>query len=168
MTSVIDALRRETTLARFSWAAQDHPDSRALTRELRRELNVTASDVGWRRALGDLGSPRALAQGYIDELPRPVPRWSTGAVWGGIALAFALYTAMAYGFGTMDTLSELAGPEGLTVHRRFLGADFTYTGGPDELGMTGSFGWGWAAVHLAIFVVPFALGSRIWRLRFRP
>lgn len=167
MTPVIDVLRRETTLARFSWAVQDHPDSRELTRELRRELKATASDVGWRRALSDLGSPRTLAQGYLDELPRPVPRWSAGAVWGGIALAFALYTAMAYAFGTLDTLSELAGTEALSVHRQFLGADFTYTGGPDELAMTGSFGWAWVAVHLAVFVIPFALGARIWRLRFR-
>lgn len=167
MTSLHDRLRRDLVLIRFSWAVQDHPQARRLTRELRRELDTTATEVGMAPALDDLGSPRTLAAGYLAEHDRPIPRWTAGAIWGGIALAFALYTGLAYAFGTLDTLAELAGPESLSVQRRILGATFVYVGGPDELSMTWTLGWGWLVLHLLIFVAPCALGARIWRLWLR-
>ncbi|MEV7972488.1 hypothetical protein [Cellulomonas sp. NPDC089187] len=167
MTTLRDHLRRDLVVTRFSWAVQDHPQSRRLTRELRRELKATAAEVGWARALDDLGSPTALARGYLAEYDRPIPRWATGAVWGGIVLAFLLYTGMAYGFGTLDTLSDLAVDGPLSVERGMLGATFTYTGGPDELSTSAALSWGWFALHAVAFTVPFLLGARIWRLWLR-
>jgi len=164
MTTLRDRLHRDLVLTRFSWAIQDHPHARRLTRELRREIDATAAEVGMRQTLADLGSPRALADGYLAEHDRPLPRWTAGAVWAGIALAFALYTGMAYGFGTMDALADLAGDEALSVERGVLGATFVYTGGPGELSMAASLSWGWFGLHLLIALVPFALGARIWRL----
>lgn len=168
MTSLRDRLRRDLVLTRFSWAIQDHPDARRLTRELRRELGATAAEVGLARALDDLGSPTALARGYLSEHDRPIPRWTTGTIWGAVALAFAFYTGLAYAFGTLDTLQELADAAPLTAQRGVLGATFTYTGGPEELSMTGGLSWGWFALHALVFAVPFALGARIWRLWVRP
>ncbi|GIG26889.1 hypothetical protein [Cellulomonas denverensis] len=167
MTTLRDRLRRDLVLIRFSWAIQDHPQASALTREVRRELAATAAEVGLGRALDDLGNPRVLADGYLEALDRPIPRWTAGTVWGAIALAFALYTGLAYGFGTLDALADLAGDGTLSARRVVLGATFDYTAGPAELSTTWSLSWGWFALHVLVFALPFALGARIWRLRFR-
>lgn len=165
MTSLRDRLHRDLTLVRFSWAVQDHPQSRHLTRELRRELDTTAAEIGMARAVADLGGPRALADGHLAELDHPAPRWTAGAVWGGIVLAFVLYTQMAYAFGTLDTLAELAGSETLTAHREVLGTRITFEAGPDALMTTLRPSWGWILLHVVAFAGPFLLGARVWRVR---
>ena len=80
-TSPTDRARREWFLIRFSWHMQDFPQKqyRQIKRDLRQELTTAGADVGMRHAVADLGRPRTLADGYIAELGRPVPRWTTGA-----------------------------------------------------------------------------------------
>jgi len=159
-TSLRDTLVRERYLLRFSWAMQDYPRHKTVVRELRRELTATASEVGMRRAVTDLGHPRVLADGHLGELGRPVPRWTTGAVWGALALGAVVYLAMAYGFGTLDTLDQLGGG---TVERVFLGATTTFTSDGDAIGMGTTLTWQALVFSAAVFTVPFLLGARVWR-----
>lgn len=162
MTSLPDALRRELHLARFSWAVQDHPDASRLTRELRREITATATAVGIRQTLADLGRPGTLAEAYVAELGRPAPRWRTGVLWSGFAFALLLYTQLAYGIGTLDALADLGGT---TLHRTMLGSQITFWVDDSGMGATMTFGGGWLALHLAAVVVPLLLGARVWRWR---
>ncbi|MBO3083607.1 hypothetical protein [Cellulomonas fengjieae] len=159
-TSLRDTLVRERYLLRFSWALQDFPGYRTVVRDLRTELTATAAETGMRRAVADLGHPRVLADGYLAELDRPVPRWTTGAVWGALALGALLYLAMAYGFGTLDTLEELGGG---TVQRAFLGVTTTFTNDGSSISMGSTVTWQALAVYAAVFAVPFLLGARVWR-----
>ena len=159
-TSLRDTLVRERYLLRFDWAMQDFPKHKTVVRELRTELTAAASEVGMRQAVADLGHPRVLADGYLSELGRPVPRWTTGAVWGGLAVGAVVYLVMAYTFGTLDTLDQLGGG---TIEREFLGATavFTSTDGGISAGTT--LTWQSLVFFAAVFTVPFLLGSRAWR-----
>ncbi|WP_421734687.1 hypothetical protein [Cellulomonas sp.] len=160
MTTLRDTLIRERYLTRFSWAMQDFPKYKRVVRELRTELTAASAEVGMRQAVADLGHPRVLAESYLSGLGRPVPRWTTGAVWGGLAVGAVVYLAMAYTFGTLDTLEQLGGG---TVEREFLGATVVYT--HDDGGISTSFTLTWQALvfYAAVFTVPFLLGARVWR-----
>ncbi|GCE78083.1 hypothetical protein [Cellulomonas biazotea] len=155
-----DLLVRETFLARFSWAVQDYPKPDRLVRELRRELTATATDVGMRRAVADLGHPRVLAEGYLASLDRRVPRWATGATWAALAVGAVAYLLVAYAFGTLDTLEDLGGG---SVTRTALGATTVYTSTDDGLSVATEGSWQWAVLYAALFGVVFVLGSRLWR-----
>ena len=117
-TSFRDTLIRERYLLHFDWAMQDYPKPKRIVRELRTELTATASEVGMRQAVADLGHPRVLADAYLSELGRRVPRWTTGAVWGALAIAVVMYLTVAYAIGTLDTIDQMGGG---TVERVFLG-----------------------------------------------
>ena len=84
--TAIDLLRREYFLNRFSWHAQDFPGYVKVKRDLRRELTVTAGEIGMAQAVASLGDPRRLASDYLDNLERPYPRWNSGAWWAGAGL----------------------------------------------------------------------------------
>jgi hypothetical protein len=159
-TSLRDTLVRERYLLRLDWAMQDYPKHKPVVRELRTELTATASEVGMRQAVADLGHPRALADAYLSELGRPVPRWSTGAVWGALAVAAVAYLVVAYAIGTLDTLGQLGGG---TVERVFLGATTTFTNEDDALSVTSTFTWQALVFYACVFTVPFLLGARVWR-----
>ncbi|WP_315095667.1 hypothetical protein [uncultured Cellulomonas sp.] len=161
-TSLRDSLVRERYLLRFSWAMQDFPKYKRIVREMRTELTATASEVGMRRAVADLGHPRALAEGYLGELGRPVPRWNTGAVWGSLAVGAVVYLALAYAFGTLDTLEQLGGG---TVERVFLGATTTLTSDDRVIEVGWRLTWQALAFYALVFAVPFLLGARVWRVR---
>ena len=159
-TSLRDAWTRERYLLQFSWAMQDYPKNAAIKRELRTELTATAAEVGMRQAVADLGHPRLLAEGYIAELGRRVPRWTTGAVWGTLALCAMVYLVLAYSAGTLDTLAQLGGG---TVERVFLGATTTYTHTADAVSVGSTLTWQVAVFYLAVFTIPYLLGARVWR-----
>jgi len=160
-TSLRDTLARESYLTRLSWALQDHPKDKQIVRELRTELTATATEVGMRRAVAGLGHPRALADAYLGELGRPVPRWATGAVWGGLAVAAVAYLAFAYGIGTLDTIGQMGGG---TLERVFLGATTTFTNDADALSVSGAITWQTLVFFACVFTVPFLLGARVWRV----
>jgi len=158
--SLRDTLVRERYLLRVSWALQDFPRYRTVVRDLRTELTATASEVGMRRAVADLGHPRVLADEYLAGLSRRVPRWTTGAVWGALAVGAVVYLAMAYALGTLDTLDALGGG---TVDREFLGATSTFTNDAETLSLVTTVTWQALVFHAAVFTVPFLLGARAWR-----
>lgn len=160
MTSTRDTLVRELYLTRFSWAMQDYPKYKTIVRELRTELTATAAEVGMRQAVADLGHPRVLADGYLSELGRPVPRWTTGAVWGALAVGAVAYLAVAYGIGTLDTIGQMGGG---TLERVFLGATTTFTNDDDALSVASTLTWQVLVFYACVFTVPFLLGARVWR-----
>ncbi|WP_456787458.1 hypothetical protein [Cellulomonas sp. P5_C5] len=158
--SLHDTLVRERYLLRFSWAMQDYPKYKPVVRELRTELTATAAEVGMRKAVADLGHPRVLADGYLSELGRPVPRWTTGAVWGALAVGAVAYLAMAYAMGTLDTIEQMGGG---TLERVFLGATTTFIAEGRTLAVESTFTWQVLAFYALVFTVPFLLGARVWR-----
>ena len=158
--SLRDRLVREAYLTRFSWAVQDHPQDRALVRDVRREVTATADQIGMRAAVAGLGHPRVLAEGYLASLDRRVPRWATGATWAALAVGAVAYLLVAYAFGTLDTLEDLGGG---TVTRTALGATTVYTSTDGGLSVETEGSWQWVVLYAALFGVVFVLGSRLWR-----
>jgi hypothetical protein len=160
-----DRITRERYLFRFSWAMQDYPRSRHLTRELRTELTATATEVGMARAVAGLGHPRVLAEGYIAELGRRLPRWGTGAVWGALAVSALVWLSLAYAAGTLDTLDAMGGG---TVQHSAFGATTTYVNTADSLSVSSEATWQLLVLYLVVFLVPYLLGARVWRAWTRP
>lgn len=161
-----DRLRRERYLARVSWAMQDYPCAafKQIKRELRAEVSAAASDVGMEQALRDLGHPRVLAEGYIAQLGHRLPRYVSGALAAALAVAGLAYLAMAYAFGTLDTLGALGGG---SVTTEPLGAVTTFTHTDTELSVQTSMTWQVALLYAVTATIAFVLGSRLWRLRGR-
>lgn len=159
-------LRDRTRLAwyrtRFDWAMQDYPrkELKRIKADLRSELTVAALDVGTARALADVGHPRVLAERYIAELGRRLPRWTTGSLAAGAALGIVMFMMMFYSSGAMDTLEAMGGGR---VAFEVLGGETTLTRTADEVSASLHLGWGWAALYGGIAVVSFLLGSRVWR-----
>jgi len=161
-TSPTDRARREWFLIRFSWHMQDFPQKqyRQIKRDLRRELTTAGADVGMRHAVADLGRPRTLADGYIAELGRPVPRWTTGAVAASLAIIFIVYLGVAYAIGTVDTLEAMGGG---TVTTYPFGAETIFTSTADEISVQTQLSAAGASFFLGVAAVAFTLGSRLWR-----
>lgn len=159
-----DRLRRDWYLLRLEWALQDYPHKALsrLKRDLRTELTLAAQDVGMRRAVADLGHPRALAERYVDELGRRLPRWTAGALAAGLVLGVLAYLFLAYSMGTLDTLAELGGG---SVTRYPFGAETTWSstevGGISVATRPSVAG---TVFVLGVTVVAFVLGARVWRL----
>ncbi|MBO9554211.1 hypothetical protein [Cellulomonas sp.] len=161
-----DRLVRERYLLRFSWAMQDYPKNGRIVRELRTELTATAAEVGMARAVAGLGHPRVLAEQYVAELGRRVPRWGTGGVWGALAVSALVWLSWAYAAGTLDTLAAMGGG---TVEHTAFGATTTYTRTADGAVSVGTVAtWRLAVVYLVVFLVPYLVGARVWRAWHRP
>lgn len=162
-TSRTDRARREWFLFRFSWHMQDFPGKqyRQIKRDLRRELTTAGADVGMRRAVTDLGRPRTLADSYLAELGRPVPRWTTGAVAAGLAIGFIVYLGVAYSIGTIDTLEAIGGG---TVTTYPFGAETIFTSTADEISLESNGNLAGLVFFVGVGLVAFVLGSRAWRV----
>lgn len=160
--SITDHLRREWYLTRFAWHMQDYPQRtyRGIKADLRRELDVTAAQIGMAQAVRGLGSPAVLAERYRDELDRPVPRWASGAVAAALAIGLVMYLGAAYTVGALDALQSVGGGT-LTTHP--FGAETVMTATPDAVSVETSPTLGGTAVVLGIGLVVFLVGSRAWR-----
>ena len=160
---LLDRLRREWFLARFAWHMQDYPQRayRGIKADLRRELDVTAADVGMPAAVQGLGRPAALAARYHEELDRPVPRWATGAVAAAIVLALPAYAAAVYAMGGLDVLDAAGGG---TVTTRPPGGTMTFTSTAAEISVAAHLGPTGLVAVVGLAVLAFALGARAWRL----
>ena len=156
-----DTLRREVYLLRFSWAVQDFPKYVRLKRELRTELDAAAAEVGMRQAIADLGHPRVLADGYLAELDRSVPRWNTGGWWASLTICVLLALWIAFSLGAVSSLEQNGGG---TSSVTFLGATTTYTWTDDEISAASRLTWQFGLFVGFAFLVPYLLGARFWRL----
>ena len=159
--SIRDTLRREVYLTRFSWAVQDFPKYVRLKRDLRTELTATASEVGMRQTIADLGSPRVLADGYLAELDHAVPRWTTGTTAAAITFAAVVALGLAYSLGTLNTLEQTGGG---TTTVTFLGATTTYSFTDAAISQTSVLSWQLLVFFALALGIPLVLGSRAWRL----
>lgn len=160
--SLRDRMRLDWYLARFDWAMQDYPrtEYKRIAKDLRAELTAAALDVGTGRALAGVGHPRVLAERYIAELGRRLPRWTTGALAAGAAVGVLTFLLMFYAFGVLDALDAMGGG---TVSFDVLGGSSTLTRTADEISASLDLGWGWLALYAAVAAVSFLLGARLWR-----
>ena len=141
---------------------------REIRRELRANLHASAAELGAREALRRLGSPRRLANGYLDaefgdQAPRP--HWEKGLAWAlGAELVLLLST-----FAGIDAFTD-----GVEAARPAAGS---YTWEPlgwwgpqyelsmDAAGFSGftlEFSGG-MLTFLLVLSVTFFLGGRMWR-----
>lgn len=160
--STADALRWDWYLIRFSWGMQDYPrkEYRRIKRELRAETRAAAADVGMRQALRGLGHPRILAEGYIAEYGKRLPRYTTGAVAAGLAVGLILYLFVAYSLGALDAIESMGGG---SVTRYPFGSETVFTSTAEEISVASVGSPGWLLVYGTAAVVAFVLGSRLWR-----
>ncbi|WP_225753028.1 hypothetical protein [Actinotalea sp. Marseille-Q4924] len=158
-----DRLRLGWYLQRLSWALQDYPrrERRAALRQVRQDTLAAAGDVGMRTAVDELGHPRALAERYVAQLDRPLPRWTSGAVAAALACGALLYLGMAYTTGTLHTLEALGGGT-LTTYP--LGGEVVFTADDRTFAVESTLSWQGGLLFAAVAGVAFALASRVWRV----
>lgn len=156
-----DRWRRDAYLQRVDWhleAVVSGRERRSIVRSLREDL--TAERRPMAAALGDLGSPRALAAQYAEDPTRLRPVWSIGIIWGGVAIlaywcAFALFTLGMLSVVEQSTLTE--------AHARFFFVDVLAFAGPDGIGVGWTGDLAWLLVPAVILAVGVLLGARCWR-----
>jgi len=159
-------LRERARIARylldFSVPMQDYPraEYRQIRRELRASLLAATLDVGVDQAIADLGSPRSLAEGYLAELGRRLPRWTTGAIAAALVLGALAYLTLAFTLGSLATLQAVGGGE---VDLAVLGVATTVHHDQDGSWASGTLGWAGFALWGGLALLAFALGSRCWR-----
>lgn len=158
-----DSLRWDWYLIRFSWCMQDYPGRqyRRIKRELRAETRAAATEVGMRQALRDLGHPRVLAEGYIAAYGKRLPRYTTGIVAAGLAVALIVYLFTAYSVGVLDAIESMGGG---SVTRYPFGSETVFTHTPQEISVASVGSPGWLVVYGVTAVVTFVVGSRLWRV----
>ncbi|PKQ32381.1 MAG: hypothetical protein CVT62_05065 [Actinobacteria bacterium HGW-Actinobacteria-2] len=158
---LIDIARREAFLNRFTWYAQDYPGYVKVKRELRRELTLTADEVGMPAAIASLGHPAQLAAEYLSNLERPYPRWSTAVWWAGAGLYVLVGLGVAYSLGVMDSLAAVGGG---SVDLVVFGTPVKFTNTAEEISTQfqltpASFVW-----FMTATAAPYLIGARAWRL----
>lgn len=131
---------------------------RARVNELRTNLVESAADGGVAAAIHRLGPPRVLAAEVAGS--RMVPSWSRGSVWVAAAVAIGLF-----GFFMSASAFLSAVESGATTGATATWSPFFLTmsatavsSGPPTFTVEFPF------VMLALLLVPFALGARVWRL----
>ncbi|HMO12396.1 MAG TPA: hypothetical protein PKB06_13045 [Actinotalea sp.] len=157
-----DQLALQWYLARFAWAMQDYPqrEYRRIRDDLRRDTRAAATEVGMPEALRGLGDPRLLAERYVAETGRRLPRWTSGIVAAGFAVLALSFVVMAYAAGVLDALAA-TGTETVTMSP--FGQPVTYTATADQLSVAGTYSWPWLVLYAAVAGVTFALVARVWR-----
>lgn len=158
-----ERLRLAWYLQRLSWALQDYPgrERRAAVRQVQEDTLAAAADVGMATAIDELGHPRALAERYVAQLDRPLPRWTSGAVAATLAAAALLYLGLAYAAGALETLEALGGGSVTTYP---LGGEVVLTASDGAFSLESTVSWPGVLLVVAVAGVAFALASRVWRV----
>lgn len=157
-----DSLRAVVYVTQYDIALEYHGlrrrENRARVDELRADLAESAVDGGALAAIGRLGPPRVLAAEVAGT--RMVPSWSRGIYWLVVALVIGL---VAFQLSASAFLSavESGVPPGVTAS---WSSAFWTMSATSEQGGPSSLAVDFRLVALTILVVPFGLGSRVWRL----
>ncbi len=160
-----DNLRAMIYLTRFDAALEYHGlrrrELRARVDELRSNLAESAADGGVAAAIHRLGPPRVLAAEVAGS--RMVPSWSRGTLWVAAAVAIGMF-AFAMSMSAFLAAVDSAGAPGATAtwspfFLRMTGTSTSTGGGSATFTLELSPVW-----LLLLLLVPFALGSRVWRL----
>jgi hypothetical protein len=157
-----DGLRAVVYLTQYDAALEYHGlrrrELRARVNELRADLVEAAADGGVAAAVHRLGPPRVLAADVAGA--RMVPSWSRGTLWLGAATAVGVLAVV------MSTSAFLAAVEsavepGTTATWSTFFITMTATSAPSG---PPTFTLELPLVTLALLLVPFGLGARVWRL----
>ena len=159
---LFDRARREWFITKVDFLAQDVPGGyrKGMRRELRSDLTAAAGDVGMARAVRDLGSAAALAQGLkLAEGRRLWHPWT-----GVITFTVVLYAWVGMLLATMNALIAAARQLGdggtVTVHASWLGSTVTVTEGQLISGSVET-----SVLALAVMVIVPLIAARAWRYR---
>lgn len=155
-----DRLRREIYLGRVAVWLDDFParEQRTLRAQLRSDIDAAAADTSMATALASLGAPRALAREYLAGLPGDRPRWNAGMLWVCSWLLLCLFTFAVFSAALLQA-ADAAGPDGVTA--RLLWTEVTAVDTPETTSLAWTSTAPWV---LAVAVLAFVLGSRLWRL----
>lgn len=157
---IADQVRRFRYLTMVELLLDQIPGKRrrAILGELRTNIDEAAAHGTMSQALTDLGTPRALARGYLDVEPAGRPNWTAGALAAGVVVAAWLFGTLLYTVGMFDALQSTGGGTadgsvfGVQVHTEAsaggFGAEFD--------------GFSWPV--LVAVVLTFAITARAWRV----
>lgn len=163
--SPMDTLRVGLFLMRLDWHLEGSlpgSDRKNVIRSLRDEL--VAEPRTTTAALRDLGPASGLAARYGDEgVKRPL--WSIGIITAGAALLVYWALFLSYAWGMLAAVVDAGAQEADSVFL-FL-VPVTAFDTEAGVGIGWSSGLAWLVVPLAITLVAFALGARLWRLARR-
>lgn len=160
-----ERMRRDWYLEQLDWHLESRVPTRTRTsivRSLRDEIDADPRDLG--DVLGDLGSPRVLAERYAEGASGPRPHWSAGAIWAGVALGLYWIVFGAYVLGMLAVVESTGAGR---AESNFLSVPVEAVANGDAVGIGFTGGIAWIVVPLVIVAVVFAIGSRIWRLTRR-
>ena len=164
--SIVDWLRLKYYFIDFNLWMSDYPqrEYRRIAKALKAEVRAAAADVGMKKALEGLGTPRGLAAGYLAEIGSQRPRWNTGA----IAAAFALVLPfVAWGVFVAGSISTLEAQGGGRAELHFLGAQVEAFVDDPGTGSGITMGAAWWAWVLPLTLLVFLVASRAWRALLR-
>lgn len=157
-----DGLRAVVYLTQYDAALEYHGlrrrELRTRVNELRANLAESAADGGVAAAIGRLGPPRVLAAEVAGA--RMVPSWSRGALWLAGAMAVGVFALVMSTSAFLAAVESAAAPGDTATWSTFfmtMTATSTHSGPP-------TFTLELPLVTLALLLVPFGLGARVWRL----
>ncbi len=151
-------------LWRFDLAMQDYPsrERRRIVRDLRAALLDDTARLGADTALREIGHPWRVAAEHLGALGAARPRWNDGAVLAALlGFALPLYMWVAWSFGALDAIDAMGGG---TVELTWLGVPMTLEHTDDAMGVAFRLAWQPVVVSVALGLLGFALGARVWRL----
>jgi hypothetical protein len=160
-----DQVRAIIYLTRYSAALEYYGISRRELRarvdELRGDLGDAAGARGVATAIAGFGSPRALAAGVAGD--RLSPSWLRGTLWVGLALLGGMVTLLVAFSAFLGGFESVAAPGDTASWSGPLWIAFEATAGDD--GRASRFAMSLTIVPVALLVVVFLLGARVWRVR---
>lgn len=153
-----DSLRAVVYLTQYDAALEYHGlrrrELRARVNELRANLAESAADGGVAAAIHRLGPPRVLAAEVAGA--RMVPSWARGTLWLAAAMAVGVFALVM----SASAFQSAVAPGATATWSTFL-LTMTATSvqsGPPIFTVELPF------VTLALLLLPFGLGARVWRL----
>lgn len=157
-----DNLRATVYVTQYSGALEYHGlrrrELRARVNELRANLGESAADGGMVAAIHRLGPARVLAAEVAGE--RMVPSWFRGTLWLIGAVVIAVFALVMSASAFLSAVESAVAPGATATWSTFfvtMTATVVQSGPPD-------FAVELPLLALALSVVPFGLGARIWRL----
>ncbi|MEP7089374.1 MAG: hypothetical protein ABI776_04635 [Nocardioidaceae bacterium] len=157
-----DSLRAAVYLTQYEAALEYHGlrrrEQRARVNELRANLADSAADGGAAAAIDRLGPPRVLAAEVAGA--QMVPSWARGTLWLAAAVAVGVLVLVISTSAFLSAVGSATAPGATATWSPFF---VTMTGTPVHSGPP-TFTLELPIVTLALLLVPFGLGSRVWRL----
>lgn len=157
-----DSLRALVYLTQYDAALEYHGlrrrELRARVNELRANLAESAADGGVVAAIDRLGPPRVLAAEVAGA--RMVPSWARGMLWLAAAMAVGVFALLISTSAFLSAVESAVAPGASATWSTFF-LTMTATSvqsGPPTFTLELPLG------TLALLLVPFGLGARVWRL----